>query len=170
MKIFIVVFSLAALAGSQITDRTKTEPKESLDAVTVAYVQPGQMESERAFNLNGEHSSPVQCQGRFGRQGSKWFSFELPVDEAHTMALVVTYSNGERQKRTFDILVDGRKIGERVIEPRGPDRNVHFVDVKYAVPGDLVKGKQKVTLRFEASNGNEIAGVFGIRVIRTNTR
>ena len=29
-----------------------------------------------------------------------------------------------------------------------------------------VKDKQKVTVRFQATNGNEIAAVFGIRTIR----
>jgi hypothetical protein len=31
-----------------------------------------------------------------------------------------------------------------------------------------VAGKQKITLRFEADGGNEIPGVFGIRVIRAD--
>jgi hypothetical protein len=30
-----------------------------------------------------------------------------------------------------------------------------------------VAGKQKVTVRFEATGGNEIAGVFGLRMIRS---
>ena len=42
----------------------------------------------------------------------------------------------------------------------------HFFDAEYAIPAALVKGKQKVTVRFQATNGNEIAAVFGIRMIR----
>ena len=35
-----------------------------------------------------------------------------------------------------------------------------------ALPADVVQGKTKVTIRFEATNGNDIAGVFGIRMVR----
>jgi len=60
---------------------------------------------------------------------------------------------------------DGQKIGEQVV-----DRNndAHFFDVTYTVPAGLVKDKKKVTIRFQATNGNEIAAVFGIRTIRAD--
>jgi hypothetical protein len=32
-----------------------------------------------------------------------------------------------------------------------------------------VKGKSKVTIRFQATNGNEIAAVFGVRMIRADS-
>jgi uncharacterized protein len=79
--------------------------------------------------------------------------------------VVVTYYSDEWRKRTFDILVDGQKIGDQVVEKGGTP---HFFDAEYSIPADLVKGKQKVTIRFEATNGNEIAAVFGIRTIRAD--
>ena len=66
------------------------------------------------------------------------------------MALVVTYNHDEWQERTFDILVDGVRVGEQTIERRGPMR---FFDVEYPVPAELVKGKQKVTVKFQADPG-----------------
>jgi hypothetical protein len=47
-------------------------------------------------------------------------------------------------------------------------RPLHFFDVEYAAPASLVQGKQKVTVRFQATNGNEIAAVFGLRMIRVD--
>ncbi len=41
-----------------------------------------------------------------------------------------------------------------------------FYDVEYAVPPALSAGKQKVTVRFQATNGNEVAPVFGVRIIK----
>jgi hypothetical protein len=103
--------------------------------------------------------------GRPGRRGAKWFSFDLPADPAQTLALIVTYCADEWRKRTFDILVDGRRIGQQVIEQKGLPR---FYDVEYPLPADLAKGKAKVTVRFQATNGNEIGAVFGVRLIRKN--
>jgi hypothetical protein len=81
------------------------------------------------------------------------------------MTLVVSYYSDEWRKRTFDILVEGQKVGEQTIEKGGP---VHFFDVDYSVPANLVAGKPKVTVRFQATNGNEIAAVFGLRMIRAD--
>lgn len=141
------------------------ERQQKLEAATVGFAQPGEMQAERDANEQGEDSDPDRIMGRAARRGSKWFSFDLPVDPAHPMSVVVTYYSDEWRKRTFDILADGKKIGEQVVERSNEG---HFFDVTYAVPADLVKDKKKVTIRFEATNGNEIAAVFGIRTIRAD--
>jgi hypothetical protein len=41
-------------------------------------------------------------------------------------------------------------------------------DVARPLPAALVLDKQKVTVRFEATGGNEIGAVFGVRTIRAN--
>ncbi len=151
----------AALAVEQ-------EQQKELEAATVAFAQPGQLQTGRDFTQQGEGTSPTQVQGPYGRRGTKWFSFDLPVDPLHPMTLVVTYSNDERQKRTFDILVGRKKVGEQTIERRTPEQDVHFFDVQYALPAEVVKDKRIVTVRFEAINVNEIAVVFGIRMIRAD--
>ncbi|MHC1764381.1 MAG: beta-L-arabinofuranosidase domain-containing protein [Verrucomicrobiia bacterium] len=139
------------------------ERQRQLEAATVGFVQPGEMQAERDANMQGEDTQPVRLQGLPGRRSSKWFSFDLPVDPARPMALVVTYNHDEWQERTFEILVDGVRIGEQAIERRGPMR---FFDVQYPVPPGAVKGKEKVTVRFQATQGNETGAVFGIRMIR----
>ncbi len=128
------------------------------------------MQTERDFNEQGEDTTPDRVMGRPGRRGRNWFSFDLPVDPAHTMTLIVTYSTQEFGHRTFDILVDGRRVGQQTVERTGPgSAAAHFFDALYAVPADLVQGKQKVTVRFQATGGNEIAAVFGIRMLRADT-
>jgi alpha-glucosidase len=39
-------------------------------------------------------------------------------------------------------------------------------DAEYPLPAEFVRDKAKVTVRFQASGGNEIAAVFGLRMIR----
>jgi hypothetical protein len=141
------------------------ERQRKLEAATVAFVQPGEMQPERDFHYQGEDSSPDRVMGRPARRGRNWFSFDVPVEPARPMALVVTYHSNEWRKRTFDILVEGRRVGEQTVERGGP---VQFFDVEYALPTELVKDKQKVTVRFQATDGNEIAAVFGIRMIRAD--
>jgi DUF1680 family protein len=147
------------------------EKQKKLEAATVAFAQPGQMQSERDFNQQGEDTSPVEPtpgQVHYGRRGTKWFSFDLPVDSSHPMSVIVTYNNDERAKGTFDILVDGEKIGEHITDRHSPDQELRFIDVAYPIPSVLVQGKQEVTVRFQVAEGNVISAVYGIRMVRAD--
>jgi len=145
--------------------------QEKLEVATVAFVQPGVAEKEKSFNLKSEESSPDREVGRVGRRSKKWFSYELPVDPAKPLALVATFNNQERARRSFEILVDGQTIGEGIIERYPPGSpTARFYDVDYKIPAELVKDKRKVTVRFQASGGNETATVYGVRIVRTDER
>ena len=143
------------------------ERQLKLEAATVAFCQPGEMQPERDFHQQGEDSTPDRIMGRACRRGTKWFSFDLPVEAAKPMTLVVTYTRDEWRRRTFDILIDGVKVAGQVIEQRGAHE---LFDVEYPLPAEVVKNKAKVTVRFQASGGNEIAAVFGLRMIRGGER
>ncbi|MGH9860597.1 MAG: beta-L-arabinofuranosidase domain-containing protein [Candidatus Acidiferrales bacterium] len=151
----------AALAAEQ-------EEQKALEAATVSFVQPGREEAEKNFNSQGEDTSPARVEGRMGRRAGngKWFSFDLPVDSASPMTLVVTLSSDARRDTTFDILVEGQKVGELSAERRSPEEVVRFFDVRYALPAELTAGKQKVSVRFQAVGENHVPGVFGIRIVR----
>jgi DUF1680 family protein len=161
------VFTPTDWASKSAAYEAATESEKRLTAATIGFAQPGQMQSERDFAEKDEDSAPVQLQGRYGRQGTSWFSYDLPVDPASPATLVVTYSNDARGKKGgFDVLVDGAKVGEQTMERRTPEQDVRFFDVKYPLPLEMVKGKQKVTVRFQVKEGDAIPGVFGIRTVR----
>lgn len=145
------------------------ERQRKLEAATVSFAQPGEPEREREFNQQGEDTSPVRLAGRPGRRASKWFAFDLPADSAHPMTLIATYHSEERARRSVEILVEGVRVGEQTIERYPPGSSSgRFFDVEYSIPVDLVKGKRKVTVRFQARGGNETAAVFGVRIIRAD--
>ena len=141
--------------------------QQKLEAATVAFLTPGDSEKEKSFNPKSEESSPDRIRGQVGRRSKKWFSYELPVEPPKPMALVVTFGTEERAKRTFEVLLDGQRIGEGTIERYPPGSPTgRFYDVDYKIPAELVKDKQKVTVRFQSTGGNETATVFGIRIVR----
>jgi len=146
--------------------KAEQEKQQKLQAATIAFAQPGEMQSERDFNEQGENSAPLLWRGHHGRGGKGWFSFDLPVEDAHSTTLWVTYGGDGRRKSSFDIFVDGQKIGDHAEPPRSPDQEGQLANVDYVIPSDLTAGKKKVTVRFVATNGNEIRGVFGIRTVR----
>jgi hypothetical protein len=144
------------------------ERQRKLEAATITFVQPGDVPKEKEFNQQGEETTLDRAAGRPGRRGKKWFSFDLPVDSNRPVTLVATYFSEERGKRTFEILADGQHVGEQTIE-RSPVGSAtgSFFDVEYKLPPDVVKDKKKVTVRFQATGNNEIAAVYGLRLIRS---
>jgi uncharacterized protein len=140
------------------------ERLRSLEKVTLCFVQPGEMQPERDFNMQGEETYPERLLGRPGRLARGWFSFDLPVDDKTPLALVVTYHNGERRRRpAFEISVNGAPLTSEEIKFATPSR---FFDKEYALPQELLQGKAKITVRFAAKPNCDTATVFGLRVIR----
>ena len=162
------MYAPAEWAKKEAEFRTREEKQKKLEAATVGFAQPGQMQTERDANQQGEGSNPVRAEGHFGRNATKWFSFDLPVDPAHPLTLIVTYSNENAGPSACDVLVDGKKLGEQTGARRSPEQVIRFTDVEYPLPPDLVAGKQKVTVRFDAANAGSTPSVFGIRIVRAD--
>jgi len=140
-----------------------------LEAATIAFVRPGTPESESPYGYRSEPADrPVQRGGgRTARAGPGWFSYELPV-EPGDLALVITYRNEPGvppPPSDFEILVGGAPLGRF-----SPDAGAgEFYDARYHLPANLTRGKDRVTVRFQAIGTGttaRIAPVFGVRVIR----
>ncbi|HEU4869553.1 MAG TPA: beta-L-arabinofuranosidase domain-containing protein [Pyrinomonadaceae bacterium] len=143
--------------------------QQKLEAATIAFVTPGDL--EKAFNLKSEESSVDRIMGRAGRRSKKWFSFDLPVEQAKPLAVVITLNPEERAKRSFEVLVDGQKIGDGAVDRFPPGSPTgRFYNVDYKIPAELLRDKQKVTVRFQATGGNETATVFAVRIVRAEER
>jgi uncharacterized protein len=148
--------------------KAEQEKQQKLQAATIALAQPGEMQSERDFNEQGEDSAPLLWRGRHGRGGKGWFSFDMPVENSRPIALWVTFGGDRWRKSMLDILVEGKKIGDHAEPHLSPDQEKQFVDVSYIIPSELVAGKSKVTVRFQATDGNDIGGIFGVRTVRAD--
>jgi uncharacterized protein len=138
-----------------------------LEAATVAFVQVGDSQPEREFNYQSDPANRAvrRTNGRANREGTGWFSYDLPVDPSAGTTLVVTYLNElglPPAAGNFQILVDGSPVASFVPNPTATG----FFDAQYAVPPALVAGKSKVTVRFQSATGARIAAVFGVRTVR----
>lgn len=143
--------------------------RKILEAATIAFVQPGDEQKEKEFNQRGEETNVDGTSGRRARRGKKWFSYDLPLAGEKAGSLLITYFTVERAARSFEILINGQRVGEQRIERSVPGSAAgHFFDVEYKIPLELLKDKKNITVRFESTGGNEIAGVYGIRLIRSD--
>jgi len=135
-----------------------------LEAATVDFVTPdGRL--EREHDLKGKATQSGSAFGRRWRdaRGGGWFSYDMKVLPEQPVRLAVTYWGGDSGNRSFDILVDGKKIATQKLRALKPGQ---FVDVTYDVPPAATKGKRKATVTFQAHPGSMAGGVFGCRVLK----
>ncbi len=83
----------------------------------------------------------------------------------------MTYNTDERGKRSAELFVDGQRVGEQAIDRSPPGSATgRFFEVEYKLPSELIKDKKKVTVKFQATGGNETPTVFGVRTIRADAQ
>ena len=144
--------------------KAELERARQLEALTVDFAQPGEMQPERDHNMQGERTETGEHSSRKWRHAldGGWLSFELKVLPDQPVSLVCSYWGGETGRRSFDIMIDRVKIATQSLQNDKPGQ---FFDVTYAIPEELTRGKTKITVRFQAQPGNTAGGFYGLRVI-----
>jgi len=136
-----------------------------LEECTVDFAQPGEMQPERDHNFQANdaarvdelYSRPCRVAGIDG-----WFSFDMKVRPGSDMLLVATYTFvKEMDNVAFDVFADGVFLEER----EGFQETGKFYNVHFRLPGEVVEGKESVTILFKARPGCRVRRVFGLRVV-----
>lgn len=138
---------------------------KDLEARTVDFFQPGEMQPERDHNFQGEKTETGAHNDRKWRHATDggWFSFTLKTLAGAPQKLYLTYWGSDRGGRVFDILVDGRKIATQRLENNRPEK---FYEEAYPVPTELTAGKQTITVRIQAHPSHMAGGLYGARLVR----
>jgi hypothetical protein len=126
------------------------------DAVTI-----GDDVSETAHGHKGQSDETGEWSDRTYRhsQGG-WFSWDFKVIPGQPALLTCSYWGSDQ--RTFDILIDGKKL---LTENNNNDHPETFFDKSYTIPAAMTQGKQKVTVKFQAPDAEGYAGgVFGAKM------
>lgn len=158
-------FTPAQWQAKQAEYQAELARQKELEARTVDYVLPANDQNERDHKLAGERSSA----GRFGDRSYRhatdggWFEWQVKVLPEVSQELRVTYWGSDGGNRVFDILIDGAKLTTQRLTSKQPGK---FYDEVYALPADMIKGKQSITVRFQAQPNLWAGGVFGVRVMR----
>lgn len=158
-----------ALEHNQLQREAKA--KAELDKRTVDRVVIGDELSEKEHGLAGLRTRSGA--GAYGREmGSHWrhaedggwFSYRLQVaNEAGPLVLRLTFWGREQGARKFDVLVDGETVAT---ESLGDTGKSEFVHKEIAIPVKSLKGKDAITVRFQAHPGNHAGGLFDLRLLR----
>ncbi len=126
---------------------------ETVDSLPVANDQ-----YEFSHNMQADKTGTGLFNGLNYRhaEAGGFFSYDMAVDNTAKNYLVVKYYSGDHG-RTFTIYVDGEVLKEETIENKNPG---DFYEVMYELPSSVVKGKDKVTIKFAADKDGFAGGIF----------
>ena len=139
--------------------------RKQIENRTIDLVGVGESQSERDHNFQGERTNTGDYEGNRWREARDgWFSYELKVLPDKPIMLVCTYRGSEGRRRIFDILVDGEKIATQQLELHPGE----YFDLEYPLPERLTRGKQRITVKFQAHPEAIAGSVFDVRVAQLN--
>jgi uncharacterized protein len=75
--------------------------------------------------------------------------------------LVCAYRGSEGRRRVFDVLVDEQKLATETLEHHPTEQR----DREYTIPESLTRGKDGVTIRFQAQTDTTAGAVIEVRTV-----
>ena len=136
--------------------------QQAIDARTVDLVEAGEEQNERDHNGQGEQTDTREFNDRVWRLANTngWFSWDLKVLPDQPQQLQVELG-GTRGGSNLQLFVDGTPlVTENISAERGPATNL------YALPANTLKGKEKITVKFQAPANARGRGVASVRVLK----
>ncbi|HZS03548.1 MAG TPA: beta-L-arabinofuranosidase domain-containing protein [Blastocatellia bacterium] len=135
--------------------RRKVIERHTVDAVNL-----NDRQSEQAHNLKGEGLVDGEFDGKRWRAARGWFSYELKVVPDKPVTLVCTYRGSEGRLRSFDVIVEGEKVATQTLEIHPGE----LFDFEYPLPEALTRGRQRITVKFQARPDSIAGSLFDVRV------
>lgn len=139
--------------------------RKAIAGRTIDVVSIGDKANESDHRFQGERTNTGHAEGSAWRDANDggWFAYELQTLPSQPVTLLCTYWGSDFENRVFDILVDGEKVATQTLDNNQPG---DFFDVEYRVPERLTRGKERVTVKFQAHPKAMAGGVFDVRMVR----
>ncbi|HEY4287504.1 MAG TPA: beta-L-arabinofuranosidase domain-containing protein [Puia sp.] len=161
------LFTPASWAAQQERYAAERRKEQELEDKTIDRLRLGEMQPERDHSFTGDNLQSGEVHGRKWRaaENGGGFSFVMKVDANAGNTLLCSYWGDDHRGRIFDIQVDGQTIATQNL---ASFKQSKFYELSYAVPQELVKGKQTVRVKFVAHGPHTSVGpVSGtIRMVR----
>jgi DUF1680 family protein len=142
--------------------------KMAIERQTIDFVAPGEQQPETDHAIEKEHSTSGNSNNEFYRVATEngYFSYELKTNKEENLNLLVRYWGAEWGGRKFDIYIDDEKLLTEDNTNRW--NQSRFFDIRYNIPERMVKGKDKIRVKFQSIPGNSAGAVYFVRLLRND--
>jgi DUF1680 family protein len=136
--------------------------KLELQKRTIDFVAPGEQQPEVDHAMQRQNSNSGNNMDEFWRDARNggFFSYQLSTNNETGLSLIVRYWGAETGNRKFDIYIDDEKLFTEDISGKWNQRK--FQEVEYTIPDSMIKGKESVTVKFQAQPANTAGAVYYI--------
>ena len=140
--------------------------KLELQKRTVDFVAPGEQQPEADHFIQKQNSNTGNQHDEFWRDArdNGYFSYELSTNNETGLSILVKYWGAEWGNRKFEIYIDDKKLITE--DNTGKWNQSKFQHIEYAIPEAMVKGKNKVRIKFQALPGSTAGAVYYLQLVR----
>lgn len=169
---YTIYWKLNTVEEYRLSALSSPDYREMLDKITIDTVSPNEQQPEIDHKIQ-RHNSKADYMSEAGAGWREsinegFFSYEMTVLPDKQNFLAVTYWGSDTDYwtpqrlyiRNFDILVDNNVITNVTLKE---DKPFSLFDVFYEIPQGLTKGKEKVEVKFQSTEGKMAGRVFGVR-------
>lgn len=144
--------------------------RRELEARTVDVVNAGEEQDERDHHFQGERTDTREFNDRTFRyaETNGWFAWEMKVLPDIPQELSVAFGGGGRGGAALDVFVDDLKVATE--HPSGGGGRPGASTKSYPLSPEALKGKQKVTIKFQAPPEMRGASVFNVRILKATPK
>ncbi|MBD0835115.1 glycoside hydrolase family 127 protein [Aestuariibaculum suncheonense] len=161
--------SLTKSGYQSYTDSLGTLEKQKLELEkrTVDFVGTGEQQPESDHYMKHFKSTTGNSQDDFWRAAGDggYFSYLMSTQNATNLELMVRYWAFYWGTKKFDIFIDDEKLVS--VDTSNHSNISQFIETSYKIPEYMVKGKEKVRVRFQAQPNASTSEVYNIRLIKT---
>jgi len=139
------------------------ERLEQLKQRTLDYIEFGEMQPERDHNLEGDNTRNGEGYLRKYRYAYEngWFAFDMKCGYDAPTQLVLTYYGGDSKKYIFDVIIgDWKQSANLNAQQNG------FVEHVIDIPQQVTAGKDKIRIRFQASDTQRVTNIYNCRLVK----
>ena len=161
--VYWTVYSTNEWKAHLATIAATTARRNDMERRTIDRFVVDDAASERAHGLKGENATDGYFEGRRTREARNgWFSYELRLATDAPTTIVATYRGSEGRRRVFDVLIDEQKVATESLEYHPSEE----LDKEYAIPESMTRGKDRVTIKFQAQRDTTAGALIEVRSLR----
>jgi hypothetical protein len=94
-----------------------------------------------------------------------YFSYLMKTNSETNLELIVRYWGFDYGPKKFDIYIDDEKIAS--VDTSDRSDISQFLETTYKIPDSMVKGKDKIRVRFQAQPHSGTSDVYYVRLTKT---
>jgi len=138
--------------------------KIALDKRTVDFVAPGEQQPEVDHAMQSNNSRVGNNQDKMFREAFNggYFSYSMATNNQTDLSLMVRYWGAEWGNKKFDIYIDDEKLVTE--DNTGKWNQSQFKEITYNIPEAMLKGKDRVRVKFQALHDANAGPVYYVRI------